>query len=157
MKKSKSLSKTLRRSLDQKLKPYLQARKNPRPLSGWIQTVRDALGMTTAQLAERMGIQQSGVMALQKRELAKTITLESLEKAAKALNCTLVYALVPNESLDKTLEDQCRLYAKSVLGKTQHSMSLEDQSVLKPESDLHLEELAQEFKRKLDSKIWKVK
>ncbi len=41
---------------------------------------------------------------------AKTITLETLEKAANALNCTLVYALVPKAaSLEEILTQQAQL------------------------------------------------
>lgn len=157
MKTNKALARTLRKSLDQKLKPYIQAQKTPRPVGGWIQAIRESLGMTTSQLASRMKIHQSGILALQKRELSKTASLDSLERAAKAMNCELVYAFVPKDSLDQIVEEQCKLYASQVLSKIEHTMGLEDQKVTAEESQAQLEELINELKRKLDSRIWTVK
>ena len=67
------------------------------PVKGWIKAIRDSLGMTAAQLANRMGISQSTLTAMEKAEARGAIQLSSLRRAAEAMNCTLVYALVPND------------------------------------------------------------
>lgn len=157
MKTNKRLIKTQRRSLDEKLNKFQVVKNLSLPKSGWIKAIRESLGVTSRQLAERMGIQQSGVILLEQREVRKTVSLELLEKAAQALNCKLVYALVPEESLEKTLETQSLKVARQILQKTLHTMDLEKQSVEAAERELHLQEVATELKNKLDSRLWSSK
>lgn len=73
-----------------------------RPPKGWIRAIRDALGLTVRQLARRMGKTHSVVVRLEGSEAANTITLASLRAAAEAMDCTLIYAIVPNRSLTET-------------------------------------------------------
>lgn len=157
MKPNRSLSKTQRKSLDEKLSTFQEAKKDLRPKSGWVKAIREAIGMTTTQLAERMGIQQSGVTLLEKRELSQTVTLETLQRAAQAMNCELIYALVPRESLEEIVNTQARNSAKQILARTVHTMKLELQSAGSAETLLHEEELAAEIKNKLDSRLWSLK
>jgi predicted DNA-binding mobile mystery protein A len=77
-----------------------------RPDDGWIREVRIALGMTSAQLAARMQVSQSAVTQLEQSEVAGTARLDSLHRAAAALDCDLVYALVPKRGLDRTVHDR---------------------------------------------------
>jgi predicted DNA-binding mobile mystery protein A len=76
--------------------------------------------MGVAQLAKRLGVTPAAVVQLEKRELAGTVTLESLRKAAEALDCELVYALVPKTSLAITLERRVNLLAHTLLQKAGH-------------------------------------
>lgn len=155
MKTNKALLKTQRKSLDEKIRPFQKTRVLPRPKSGWIRAIREALGMTTAQLAHRMGIQQSGVSLLEKREVDRKVTLETLERAAQALGCEVVYALVPQgETLEKIVDEQAMRSAKRLLSRTLHTMSLEDQKVGMAETALHEKELATEIKNKADRRLW---
>ncbi|MGE3621280.1 MAG: mobile mystery protein A [Acidimicrobiia bacterium] len=100
-----------------------------RPPRGWVRAIRDALGMTTEQLADRLEITQSAASKLEASEAAGTIRLNSLAKAADALGCTLVYALVPKESLTATLHQRARSVAAHELGAVDVTMALEDQRV----------------------------
>lgn len=154
MKTNKALIKTQRKSLDEKLKAFASTKGVLNPKAGWIRAIREALGMTTAQLAERMGIQQSGVTLLEQREVSKTVSLETLQRAAHAMNCELVYALVPKESLEKTVDEQAAKSAKEILKRTLHTMDLEMQEAGAAETKLHHEELATELKNKLDRRLW---
>ena len=72
--------------------------------------------MTTRQLAVRMGLSQSAVSQLERSEIADGIRLESLRRAAEALECNLVYALVPRTTLERTMQDRARLLARRDLG-----------------------------------------
>ncbi|MGZ3772510.1 MAG: mobile mystery protein A [Pseudobdellovibrionaceae bacterium] len=157
MKQNKSLAKTQRRSLDEKLKSFREARTVFRPKAGWIKAIRESLGMTSEQLAQRMGIQQSGVILLEQREVDKKVTLETLQRAAQSMGCDLVYAIVPKESLEKIVTDQSKMAAKKILQSTLHTMALEQQGVGQAETDLHFEELALELKNKLDKRLWSIK
>ena len=70
------------------------------PPKGWIRAIRDALGMTGVQLAKRLRVRPQTVEALEKSEASGSIQLGTLRRAAAALDCTLVYALVPDSSLE---------------------------------------------------------
>jgi predicted DNA-binding mobile mystery protein A len=60
--------------------------------------------MTMAQLARRLDVSQPRIVAIERAEVSGAISLATLERAAEALGCSLVYALVPRASLEKTVE-----------------------------------------------------
>lgn len=157
MKKNKSLIKTQRKSLDLKLRAFSKALSMTPPKSGWIRAVRESIGMTTVQLAKRMGIQQSGATLLENRELTKKVSLDILQRAAHAMNCELVYAIVPKESLEQVVDLQAQKAAKKILQRTTHTMELEQQGAGVAETNLHLEELVMELKNNLDRRLWEIK
>jgi predicted DNA-binding mobile mystery protein A len=99
------------------------------PVRGWIRAIREALGMTAEQLAKRLGVKQPSVVALEQSEAKGTIELATLRRAAEALDCTLVYALVPNKPLEQTLRERARLFARRRSEPIEHSMALEDQAL----------------------------
>ncbi|MFT6673040.1 MAG: putative DNA-binding mobile mystery protein A [Afipia broomeae] len=103
-----------------------------RPARGWIRAIRDALGMTTAQLARRMNVQQPRIVELEKAESKGNITMQSLERAAEALGCRVVYALVPIKPLTTTLEERALQVAERQLSLIEQTMRLEAQGVDDP-------------------------
>lgn len=105
-----------------------QASVPARPPTGWIQAVRLAIGMTTRQLAVRLGVSQSTLAMLEKSESEDRITLQSLRKAADALGCDLQYVLVPRSSLKKRIENRAQEMAYERVARALHSMRLEDQA-----------------------------
>lgn len=115
------------------------------PSTGWIRTIREALGMSTTQLARRLGIAQSGVVTLEQREVQRTVTLESLSRAAEALDCQLVYAVVPRDGLQAIRERRARLVARHRLGRVAHSMALENQAVSAEEQRAQENQLVEEL------------
>jgi predicted DNA-binding mobile mystery protein A len=122
-----------RKHLENRLAPLREKDALTRPPRGWIRAMRDALEMTSTQLAQRMGISQSRASALERSEVRDALTLGTLRQAAEALDCTLVYALVPNRPLDEMLRARARLHANKQLARTNHTMRLEDQA-LSPEN-----------------------
>ncbi len=97
--------------------------------------------MTTAQLAKRMGVRQPSVVALEQSEVNGTIAFATLRRAAEALDCTLVYALIPNQPLEATVRERARAFARRHWRPVEHSMLLEDQQVKRNESDADLEDV----------------
>lgn len=67
----------------------------PQPNQGWIRTVRSALAMSGAALSQRLGGHRSTAAYLERAEQDGSITLKKLAEAASAMNCELVYAVVP--------------------------------------------------------------
>lgn len=104
-----------RKRLDRKLVPLRPIERFVPPPSGWIRSIRDALGMTGAQLAKRMTITAQSVVGLEQSEASGSIRLASLRKAAAALECDLVYALVPRGELDHIVERRARAIAITAL------------------------------------------
>lgn len=100
-----------------------------RPSRGWIRAIREALGMTTGQLAKRLGVQQPRIIELERGEASGNITLQSLERAAQALGCRLVYAFVPQKPLTNTIRERASLIAGRQLASVDQTMRLEAQGV----------------------------
>ena len=89
-----------RKRLDERLMALKPEDRFSAPPKGWMRAIRDALGMTGAQFARRLENRPQSVEALEKSEANGSIQLKTLRRAAEALDCTLVYALVPNTSLE---------------------------------------------------------
>ncbi|MDP3801573.1 mobile mystery protein A [Brevundimonas sp.] len=121
-----------RRSLDDRL-ASLKGDVAARPHRGWVRAVREALGMTGTQLAERLKVDPSTISALEKGEVQDTVTLATLRRAAGAMNCRLVYALVPETSLEQTVRDRAATVVDVRLGRLGHTMALENQALSDPE------------------------
>jgi predicted DNA-binding mobile mystery protein A len=115
--------------LDRKLEPYRAAGKVSRPAKGWIRALRQALGVSSGELARRLGTSRQLPLQLENAEAEDRITLKSLRAMAHALDCELVYALVPRAgSLHALIEDRARAEAKQRVLGVEHSMALENQS-----------------------------
>ncbi|MDZ7679849.1 MAG: mobile mystery protein A [Acidimicrobiales bacterium] len=97
------------------------------PRSGWIRAIRDALGMSTSELARRMGVSKARVGQIERGERERTITLDTLERAADALGCRVEYVLVPREPLDDLVWARAKAKARAEIGAVDHTMALEDQ------------------------------
>ncbi len=126
----------------QRLKPIAD---EPRPHKGWIRAIRDALGMSSTELAARIGVSQQRVSEMERSELHDTITLETLRRAAEALDSDLVYVLQPRTSLDRAVKEQARKKAARYLAPLAHHGRLEDQALTADEDAAQLEELASQF------------
>jgi predicted DNA-binding mobile mystery protein A len=117
------------RHLDKRFAALRPLAKSPRPPKGWLRAVRDALGMTTAQYARRLGVSQPRIVELEQSEASGSVTLHTLQRAAEALGCRLVYALVPERPLADTVRDRAESVAARQLADVEHTMRLEDQAV----------------------------
>jgi predicted DNA-binding mobile mystery protein A len=118
------------KQLDRALEPYRAAREVPRPSKGWIRTIRQALGVSSGELARRLGTSRQLPLQMEKGEAEDRITLKSLRAAANALDCDLVYAFVPRAgNMHELIENRARAEAKSRVLGVEHSMALENQAV----------------------------
>jgi predicted DNA-binding mobile mystery protein A len=118
-----------RRILDDRFKAMRGVSSFEVPSHGWIRSIRESIGMSAADLGNRLGIAPQSVLTLEKSELNGRAKMDSLKKAAEALDCTFVYALIPNSSLEDFVQRQLRKVATEKMKKVSHSMKLEDQEV----------------------------
>jgi predicted DNA-binding mobile mystery protein A len=131
-----------RRHLDARLGRLRPLVDEPRPHRGWIRAIRDALGMSTTELAARMRVGQSTVVDIEDSETHATIKLDTLKRAADALECELVYALIPRSTLEEAVRTQARRKAAQHLKGVAHHMRLEDQAVDDDDGAAQLDDLS---------------
>ena len=142
-----------RRQLDKRLS-LLNTDALVRPPRGWVKAIREALGMTTAQLAKRLGVSQPRVVGIEQAEAKGAITLDSLERAAHALDCRLVYALVPRISLDALVEERATRLASKRLESTRHTMALEAQALNTDDETEQRKRLIRRLVEQAGSELW---
>jgi predicted DNA-binding mobile mystery protein A len=117
MKKARLASQS-RAQLDERFRELGPADRYAAPVRGWIKAIREGLGMSTAQLAKRLGIKQPSLVELEQSEAKSTIELATLRRVAEAVDCTLVYALVPNKPLESAIRDRARARSRGGGGRS---------------------------------------
>ena len=125
-----------------------------RPPRGWLRAIRDALGLTTMQLAKRLGVSQPRVVALEKGEVDETVTLASLRRAAEAMDCQLVYAMVPNRPLVDMIKERAQVKADEQIARVSHTMRLENQALTADDQRRQREILIDQLLRGNLSRLW---
>ena len=97
------------------------------PPRGWLRAVRDALGMSQADLAARLDVTRQRIAQLEQAEVDGSIQLSTLRRAAEAMDCLLVYAIVPNTTLEDTVYRQAFNVAAIDVDRARQTMLLEAQ------------------------------
>lgn len=142
-----------RKSLDKRLAP-LREMQLAMPPYGWLRAIRESLSMTTRQMAERMGVARSRITAIEKAEVTGTTTLKSLRAAAEAIDCTLVYAIVPTTSLDAIMRARAAEKAEAELAHLHHTMTLENQAMAKADLEQERARLIDELLAGSTRRLW---
>ncbi len=109
--------------------------------------------MPRAEVARRLGVTDQAVAYLEKSEADGAIQLDTLRRAAEALECTLVYALVPTQSLEAIVDDRAHLVARRDVDRVRHTMLLEDQQGGEPDTERLVEDLAEQLRD--SSSLWR--
>jgi predicted DNA-binding mobile mystery protein A len=112
------------------------------------------MGLT--QLGRRAGMNPSAVRRLEERERSGRITLATLARVAEAMDCRLVYAIVPNESLRSVVERQARRVAGERLARVGHTMDLEAQGVGQEESSHQENAITRHVASEWPRRLWDV-
>jgi predicted DNA-binding mobile mystery protein A len=100
-----------------------------RPARGWIRAVREALGVSSSNLASWLHSSRQLVLQFEKNEIEDRITLASLRAVANALDCQLVYAFVPRGGSFRALaEANLASQTAEHVQRVEHHMALEDQA-----------------------------
>jgi len=118
----------------------------PRPSGGWLASVREALGLSLAEVGRRLRLPRQNVQKFERAEATDRVTLATLRRAAEAMGCDLIYVLVPKSgSFAELAERPAREGAARAVQRVVHTMALEDQ---KPENATQL--IEDEAKRRLN-------
>jgi predicted DNA-binding mobile mystery protein A len=151
---SHSLGTVQRRQVEVSLAPWTAISPHDRPSGGWVRTIRQALGMSAAQLGRRLGLSRQAAADLERREVSLTVTLATLQKAAAAMNADLVYAIVPRQGLEATIRSQARMKAEQTLGRAAHTMKLEAQGVSDDEYNAQLDDAEEQIMKERPRDLW---
>ncbi len=141
-----------RRALDKQL----QTQNPVAPRKGWLAAIRQSIGMSGQQFADRLGVAWQSMDDLEKSEAAGTITVNSLRRAAAVLDCTLVYAVVPRAgSLEAMVRARSRELALEALARSGQTMLLEDQAAGADQLESSIEDYIDDNVR--DADLWAVR
>lgn len=151
----KALSNLMIEQVDQRLVSWRRMADDTPPRGGWLRAIREALGMSAAQLAARLGVAQQAIANFERNEAAGKITLQSLQRVAQALDCRVLYAVVPNKPLAQMRQERALALADQLVRPVAHSMRLEAQGVSDRETQRQRKELADEILRGSARKLWR--
>jgi predicted DNA-binding mobile mystery protein A len=144
--------KTARRQLDERLASWRDL-DLATPPDGWIRAVRQALGMSIADLARRLDVTAPAVRKYEAAEAAGTIQLSTLRRVAEALGVELQYALAPRSTLVQLVEERALAVARRELDAVNHSMALEQQ---RPDPSTDAELVARRARELVESSgLWR--
>lgn len=125
-----------------------------RPAKGWLRAVREALGMSGRQFAQRLGVSPPRVTNLERNELSGSVTIKTMRQAAEAMDCVFVYALLPRESLASILRKRAEALARKRIASVSHTMLLEGQALSVEEQARALESEVEALLREMPKELW---
>lgn len=146
--------KLIREQLDKKLSKFKPLLSTPVPKGGWVKTIREALGMSTYDLANKTGVDQSRISRIETAEVRQEIKLSTLQKIADGLGVKFVYGFVPEDDLEAIVRKQAMKIAKKRLNRIDHSMKLELQGLTDDEQEKALSDLIDEMLIEEPKNFW---
>jgi predicted DNA-binding mobile mystery protein A len=155
MRKTTRSKKLARQQLDKKLQ-LLSEGGIYVPSQGWIFAIREALGMSQSQLAERLGVARQTVSRIEKSEISGNLEIKTLRKVAQALGCNVGYVFLPKVPLEAAVQNQALVLARRIIEETEKHMRLEKQGTGQKFQEAALVELAAELAREGGKKIWSI-
>lgn len=99
------------------------------PNEGWISMVRNALGMSAAQLARRLGVTRNHISKTEKAELSGAVTIKTMQNMAEGMGCRFFYAIIPERTVEEIVTSRARKKATQIVEITSKHMALEGQSL----------------------------
>ncbi len=152
----KDLKNLILEQLDTTLKRFSVLRAVNPPPKGWIRAIRDALGLSTRQLGDRIGVSKSRITRIEQDEVGGSVTLKTMRRVADAFGCVFVYGFVPRQTLKDTLRNQARQVAKKRMLRVAHTMALEDQGLSEREQRKAFETAVNELIRTMPKSLWEI-
>ncbi len=152
----KEQKKLMREQLDATLSRFTILKSIQLPRKGWIRAVRDALGISTRQLAAIIGLSKSRITRIEQDEVGGSVTLKTMRRVADSLDCVFVYGLVPRKTLEITLREQAKHVANKRAARVAHTMALEDQGLSDKERKKAFDAVVDELVETMPKSLWEV-
>ena len=121
--------KLVREQVDKSLSQLSSLRNLRTPPYGWIRSIREALGMSGRQLAQRLGVTKQSVSRIEQDEIVGSITIKTLRNVAESLDCVFVYGFVPKTSLNNTVRKRAERISRERMERVNQTMTLEKQKI----------------------------
>lgn len=137
------------KALDKKTASLSDAKNIVPKGTGWINTIREAIGMTAVQLARRLGVTQPRIAKIEHNE--ENLKLCTMKKAAEAMNCDFVYYFKPKTTFQDIVQNQAKKKAAEILLGVNLNMALENQDIQTKEA---IDDMAADFINGNTKKIW---
>ncbi len=126
-----------------------------KPPEGWLTTLRKALGMSGAEVAQRLGLSRNAIYQAERNERDNAITLSQMEKIAEAMGCAFVYAVIPKGSVEEVVQAQALRKAETRIRRASTHMALEQQALSKVQTEERIKALAAELMRDMPPDFWR--
>jgi predicted DNA-binding mobile mystery protein A len=111
------------------LATFEAAKEEARPQRGWLRAIREGLGLTLENVGKKLGQSRRRIQEFEEAEAKDRITLRSLRRVAAAMDCQLVYAIVPKSgTITELAERRARAEAAEDVLDVEHTMALENQA-----------------------------
>ena len=124
------------------------------PAKGWIRAIRNALGMTARQLADRLGVAQQAVSRIEKQELEGAVTIKTMRRIGEALDCVFVYGFIPKTSLEEIVTRQARQVARKRLEQASKDINGGNQQLTEEERENVISNLTDALMQTLPPTFW---
>ncbi len=124
------------------------------PAKGWIRAIRDAIGMTGSQLANRLNVNKQRVSRIEHDEKLGKVKIKTLRNVAEAMDCVFVYAFVPRGSLDQAVKRQAEKIAKKRMARSNQMMRLEKQELSDSEKARAMQTIIDEIVETMPKSLW---
>ncbi len=117
------------RQLTRTLSAFDAAKQEARPQRGWLRAIREGLGLTLENVGKKLGQSRRRIQEFEEAEAKDRITLHSLRRVAAAMDCELVYAIVPKSgTITELAERRARAQAAEDVLDVEQTMALENQA-----------------------------
>ena len=146
--------KLAREQLDATLRRFEPLKSIAPPNKGWIRAIRDVIGMTGEQLANRLNTNKQRVSRIEHDEKLGKVKIETLRNVADALDCEFAYAFVPRNNLEQTVREQAEVIAEKRMARSNQMMRLEKQELSKDEKNKALQNLIDEIIETMPKSLW---
>ena len=150
----KNRTRLVRKQLDKTLLEFRPILGVSIPQKGWVRAIRDSLGMSGRQLADRLGVTRQRVSEIERDELSGSVSIKSMRKVADRLDCVFVYAFAPRISLEHTVHDRVKQVVEERLKRASQSMLLEGQELNEDDELEALSDMVEEMIENLPSTLW---
>ncbi|HML91245.1 mobile mystery protein A [Methyloceanibacter sp.] len=134
-----------------------QFRNIHRPKDGWIALLRQALGMSGANVAARMDVSRNAIYQAERNEREGAITIAQMRKIADAMDAEFVYAVIPKGSVEDVIRTQAHRKAEARVRRASSHMALESQSLPSEQTKRRIDDLAEQLVRDMPPDFWEIK
>lgn len=125
-----------------------------RATEGWIKLIRQALGMSGAQLARKMGVSRALVSNTEKAEIEGRVTIKKMQEFSEAMECEFVYCIIPRDKFQTIQKGRATEKAQLIVDRTNKHMGLEGQALTNARTKFELERLADQILKEGLSDLW---